>query len=252
MHVDLTNKNILVTGASRGIGKAIAEQLIRSGATVLAQFNNTPPNFESLTDTEKGRLFSYKSDLAQTDQAVKLFEWALQEAGSVDVIINNAGIAMKSEISSSTQEFVAAWDETMAVNLRAVGILCKEAIAHFIAQQNGIIINISSRAAFRGDTAEYLAYAASKGGVVALTRSIARAYGKQGIAAFNVAPGFVKTDMADEFIEAYGEGIVKNDIALNDLTTPQDLAPLITLLASGLANHATGGTFDVNAGSYVH
>ena len=140
----------------------------------------------------------------------------------------------------------------MAVNLQAVGILCNLAVDHFKNKGGGIVINISSRAAFRGDTAEYLAYAASKGGVVALTRSIARAYGKQGVAAFNIAPGFVKTDMADEFIEIYGERVVKDDIALSELTQPQDLAPLITLLASGLANHATGGTFDINAGSYVH
>jgi len=140
----------------------------------------------------------------------------------------------------------------MSVNLQAVGILCKQAIMHFVKRKSGIIINIASRAAFRGDTSDYLAYAASKGGVVALTRSIARAYGKQGIVAFIIAPGFVKTDLADEFIEAYGEGIVKDDLALNELTKPENLTPLITLLASGLANHATGGTFDVNAGSYVH
>ena len=252
MQLDLTGKNIIVTGASRGIGKAITEQLLRSGATVYAQYNNTAPNFTTLSSEQRARLFTQQSDLSQYEEAVALFEWAVQEAGKVDVMINNAGIAINSEITKSTADFVEDWELTMAVNLKAVGVLCKTAISHFVAHKNGIIINISSRAAFRGDTAEYMAYAASKGGVVALTRSSARAYGKQGLAAFNVAPGFVKTDMADDFIKEYGEGIVKNDIALNDLTTPQDLAPLITLLASGLANHATGGTFDVNAGSYVH
>jgi NAD(P)-dependent dehydrogenase (short-subunit alcohol dehydrogenase family) len=97
-----------------------------------------------------------------------------------------------------------------------------------------------------------MTYAASKGGVVALTRSIARAYGKAGVCAFVLAPGFVRTEMAQEVIDEHGEERVTGDLALDRLTEPADLAPLVVLLASGLADHATGGTFDVNAGSYVH
>ncbi|MFT7270096.1 MAG: 3-oxoacyl-[acyl-carrier protein] reductase, partial [Roseivirga sp.] len=93
---------------------------------------------------------------------------------------------------------------------------------------------------------------ASKGGVVALTRSIARAYGKQNIKAFNIAPGFVRTDMAQDFMDQYGEDYALNDIALNELTKPEDLAPLVVLMASGKMDHATGCTIDINAGSYVH
>jgi 3-oxoacyl-[acyl-carrier protein] reductase len=252
MNIDLTNKNVLVTGASRGIGKAFTEQLLKSGAHVAAHYNNTPIQLDGLTSEQLSRLSSYKADLSNSEETGMLFQNVVDNIGHIDVLINNAGIAIKSEVKEPLDKFVEKWQTTMAVNLQAVAVLCKEAIQHFTARQSGIIINISSRAAFRGDTSKYLAYAASKGGVVALTRSIARAYGKQGIVAFNVAPGFVQTDMADEFIQEYGEGIVKDDIALNDLTKPQDLAPLITLLASGLANHATGGTFDVNAGSYVH
>ena len=111
---------------------------------------------------------------------------------------------------------------------------------------------MASRAAFRGDTPDYMAYAASKAGVVALTRSIARGLGKEGITAFVLAPGFVKTDMAQDFIDQYGESVVLDDLALDRLTEPADLAPLAVLLASGLMDHATGCTIDVNAGSYVH
>jgi NAD(P)-dependent dehydrogenase (short-subunit alcohol dehydrogenase family) len=250
MVVDLTGKNILVTGASRGIGKAITEQLLLSGAKVAAHYNSTPVKLSNINQELLDNLVPIKADLGNSAQTAKLFAAACKKLGRIDVLINNAGIALKCD--PGAPDFVEKWEATMAVNLRAVGILCTAATNHFISNRGGIIINISSRAAFRGDTADYLAYAASKGGIVALTRSIARAYGKQGIVAFNVAPGFVKTDMADEFIEAYGEGIVKDDIALVDLTQPKDLAPLITLLASGMANHATGGTFDVNAGSYVH
>jgi 3-oxoacyl-[acyl-carrier protein] reductase len=252
MKIDLSNKNILVTGASRGIGKVIAEQLLKSGAKIAAHYNSSPVQLEGLSTEQLESLSTFKADLSNADETAALFDEVVKSMGHLDVIINNAGLALKSEVEEPVADFVSKWQTTMAVNLQATAILCKQAILHFSARKSGIIINISSRAAFRGDTSAYLAYAASKGGVVALTRSIARAYGKQGIVAFNIAPGFVQTDMANEFIEAYGEGIVKDDIALADLTQPEDLAPMITLLASGLANHATGGTFDINAGSYVH
>jgi 3-oxoacyl-[acyl-carrier protein] reductase len=252
MKIDLSEKNVLVTGASRGIGKAIAEQLLKSRARVAAHYNSSEINLEGLTAHQLDNLVTVKADLSDVEATGKLFDEVVNKLGHIDVIVNNAGIALKSEVDGSVTEFVSKWQATMAVNLQAVGVLCKQAILHFEVRKTGIIINISSRAAFRGDTADYLAYAASKGGVVALTRSIARAYGKLGIVAFNVAPGFVKTDMADEFIEEYGEGIIKDDIALSNVTEPRDLAPMVVFLASGLANHATGGTFDVNAGSYVH
>ncbi|MEN8248083.1 MAG: SDR family oxidoreductase [Bacteroidota bacterium] len=252
MHIDLSDKRTLVTGASRGIGEAIAIQLVKSGATVAAHYNKNPVKTDHLTYEQLKKLVPIKADLSSPSETSALFDKVIDRFGHLDVIINNAGIAIKSSMEGDINHFVNDWKNTMDVNLLATGILCKHAINHFVGRNGGIIINISSRAAFRGDTPDYLAYAASKGGIVALTRSIARAYGKQGIVAFNVAPGFVKTDMAQDAIDAYGEGFVKDDIALNDLTQPQDLAPLITLLASGLANHATGGTFDINAGSYVH
>ena len=119
------------------------------------------------------------------------------------------------------------------------------------AQQNGRIVMISSRAAFRGDTTDYLAYAASKGALVSLTRSIARHYGKEGIKAFLIAPGFTKTDMANEILSVYGEDFALKDIALKELARPEDMAPMVTLLCSGLADHATGTSIDINSGSYV-
>jgi NAD(P)-dependent dehydrogenase (short-subunit alcohol dehydrogenase family) len=140
----------------------------------------------------------------------------------------------------------------MALNLRAVGILCQEAILHFQSRKNGRIINVASRAAYRGDSAEFLAYAASKGGVVSLSKSIARAFGKDGVKCFVLAPGWVNTDMTKESIAKYGKDHILQDAALKRLTQPEDIAPLVTLLVSGLADHATGTTVDINAGSYVH
>ena len=181
-----------------------------------------------------------------------LFTEVIDKFGGLDVLVNNAGIALGSPLYGDEEEWLVHWNKTLSVNLTAAAILCRKAIIHFKERGGGRIINISSRAAFRGDTPDYLAYAASKGGTVALTRSIARGYGKEGIKAFDIAPGFTRTDMAQLFIDQYGESFALNDIALTRLTEPGDIAPLVVFLASGLGDHATGTTIDINAGSYVH
>jgi NAD(P)-dependent dehydrogenase (short-subunit alcohol dehydrogenase family) len=169
----------------------------------------------------------------------------------VHALVNNAGIALESELLKPTADWLSDWERTMAVNLTATGLLCRAAIAHFPSAGGGRIVNMASRAAFRGDQPGYLAYAASKAGMVALTRSIARGFGKSGIKAFALAPGFTRTEMAQAFIEQYGEDHAMRDIALDRLTEPGDIAPLVVFLLSGLADHATGTTIDINAASYV-
>jgi NAD(P)-dependent dehydrogenase (short-subunit alcohol dehydrogenase family) len=111
---------------------------------------------------------------------------------------------------------------------------------------------MSSRAAFKGETEDHMMYAASKGGLISLSRSIARSQGKHNIKSFVVAPGFTRTEMAETFIQKHGEEAVTKDLALNELTQPQDIAPLICLMASGSMDHATGTCVDMNAGSYIH
>jgi NAD(P)-dependent dehydrogenase (short-subunit alcohol dehydrogenase family) len=155
-------------------------------------------------------------------------------------------------LEASSDDWQGAWADTMHVNLRAPELLCRRSIRHFQDGDGGRIINIASRAAFRGDTPDYMTYAASKGGLVALTRSIARGFGDDGIVAFTVAPGFTRTDMAQDFIDTYGEAHATSDLALDELTEPNDVAPFVVFLVSGVADHATGATIDVNAGSYVH
>lgn len=252
MEVELKGRVALVTGASRGIGRAIAVNLANAGAMVAVHCNQNITRAEKLVSELGNETALFQSDLSEIEACITLVRNVNLEYGRLDILVNNAGISQPVSSSASTKAWSRVWDRTMAVNARATALLCRLAIRYFQKQGEGRIINIASRAAFRGDTAEYMSYAASKGAVVSLTRSIARAYGKDGIKAFVVAPGFVRTDMAKDAVDAYGEEFVLEDLALDRLTEPEDVAPMVTLLASGLADHATGTSIDINAGSYVH
>jgi 3-oxoacyl-[acyl-carrier protein] reductase len=249
MKINLPNQIILITGASSGIGKAMVKSFAAAGATIAIHYNSNKQAAEELAKQAGNNSKSFQANLSQPTDAEKLFSAVINHYGRLDVLINNAGIFEFSPISS--ENWLEMWQRTMDTNLTSAALLCKFAIEHFLEKDGGKIINISSRAAFRGDTKDYLAYAASKGGMVALTKSIARAYGKNNIKAFSIAPGFVRTPMAEEFIEQNGEEEVLKEIALAKLTMPEDIAPTAVFLASGHMDHATGSTIDINAGSYV-
>jgi NAD(P)-dependent dehydrogenase (short-subunit alcohol dehydrogenase family) len=252
MTIDLSGKHALVTGASRGIGRAIARHLALAGAGVGAHYARGEEGVGRLTAEFGTRVLPFQADLSEPKSANRLFAEVLKVFGRLDILVNNAGIALGAAMEDPEEKWLEAWEKTMAVNLTAAGLLCRLAVNHFARNGGGRIINIASRAAFRGDVPEYAAYAASKGGMVALTRTIARGFGKQNIQAFVIAPGFARTDMAQQFIDRFGEDQVLRDIALDRLTEPDDIAPTVVFLASGLADHASGGTFDINAASYVH
>ncbi len=252
MKIDLQGRVALVTGSSRGIGRAIARSLAHSGSTVAIHYNRDRQQAKEAALELGDHASLFQADLSQVQACEMLFQDVLASYGQLDILVNNAGVAQLVPNSASTQVWIDAWEQMMAVNARATALLCRLAVRHFQTRQEGRIINIASRAAFRGDTAEYMIYAASKGSMVSLTRSIARAYGKDGIKAFILAPGFVRTEMAQSAMDSYGKEFILEDLALNRLTEPEDIAPMVTLLASGLADHATGASIDMNAGSYVH
>jgi len=252
MHVSLKGQRILVTGASRGIGRGIAEQLSISGAELLLHYNRNEEEAKKLQDSLAGKSYLVPCDLSDLNAVKGWFRGLTETYGKIDAVVNNAGIAISIPDNAPTEEWTDAWLQTINVNINALAIITKEFVEHAIENQQGRVINISSRAAFRGDTPDYLAYAASKAAIVSYTRSIARYYGKSGIKAFIIAPGFTRTDMAQDFMDQYGEEYALHDIALKELTEPKDIAPMVTLLCSGLADHATGCTIDINAGSYVH
>jgi 3-oxoacyl-[acyl-carrier protein] reductase len=252
MTFDLTDQTALVTGASRGIGRAIALALADAGATVAVHYGQSREAAVDVAETCGSGAQPIQADLSDLDDTDHLFDRVVDTFGPVDALVLNAGVARPASLDADTDTWHDAWTDTMHVNLRAPELLCRHALPHFQDRGNGRIISVASRAAFRGDTPDYMTYAASKAGLVALTRSVARGFGNDGIKAFTLAPGFTRTDMAQDFIDEYGEEHATSDLALNDLTEPEDVAPLAVFLASGHADHATGTTIDVNAGSYVH
>ncbi len=252
IHIDLKGKVVLLTGASDGIGKATADFLMKMDATVAVHYNsNQASAIELITKYPQTGSKAFKADLSIEKEVIKLFEDVKKAFDKIDVIILNAGVFLSHSTTKNTKEWFSVWKKTMDINLNSVGLLTKLGIDHFLSNKEGRFIYVGSRAVFRGETEEYLGYAASKGGMVSLARSVARSFGKQNIKSFIVSPGFTRTQMAERFIEDHGEQKVLNEIALNKLTTPEDIAPLIAMMCSGLMDHATGATIDINAGSHI-
>ena len=237
--IDLSGKTILVTGASRGIGAATALALDHAGARVVLTYSSSAANDPVVLQV----------DLAQPGAASELFDKAIDQVGSIDVVVNNAGIAPTADIDATDQEWADAWQTTMQVNLFSLADICRKAISHFVPNGGGTIINIASRAAFRGDEPNMMHYAASKGAVVSLSRSIARGYGKDGVIAHTVNPGWVSTDMATDFFAANPDAL--DGFPLGEAVPPEEVANTVAFLASGLARHITGSTVEINGATHV-
>jgi NAD(P)-dependent dehydrogenase (short-subunit alcohol dehydrogenase family) len=250
--IDLTGRVVLVTGAGGGIGAASARTLAAAGAGVVLHDVRADGRVSELAAELGDRAHVVVADLAVPRDTVALWDAAVAWQGRVDVLINNAGIYEPADPDGEIDAWTAAWDRTLAVCLVSPATLCREAIRTFRGQDGGgIIVNLASRAAFRGEDPEYWHYAAAKAGIVAMTRTIARQYGRDGVTAFAVAPGFVNTPFNDGLVEQYGLEFFEQDTGLGAVAEPQDLANVIVFLASGLARHATGTTIDVNGASYV-
>ncbi|SMO69258.1 NAD(P)-dependent dehydrogenase, short-chain alcohol dehydrogenase family [Fodinibius sediminis] len=239
----------LVTGASRGIGKSITETLLREGTAVIgtARGSAFPDELASHQNFEGLHI-----DLADLEQLRERLKPIFERDQSPGILINNAGISEHSDFSDSDISWLKNWDRTMHINLRSPALLSKWALNGWKREgSGGILINIASRAAYRGDTQEYASYAASKGGMVAFTKSIARDFGRDDIYAYTIAPGFINTDMAREAVDIYGEEYLTEGTAFDEITSPEEVGELVAFLASGKVPHMTGGTFHINGGSYM-
>ncbi|NNK87322.1 MAG: SDR family oxidoreductase, partial [Flavobacteriaceae bacterium] len=203
--IDLKGMNILVTGSSKGIGKSIASHLIDQGARVAIHYNSDFESAQELIENDNPtESILVKADLENTDDVQMLIETVLKKMGHLDVIIINAGVFIEHPIDMEPSTWMKVWNKTMDINLNSAGLMTKLGLDHFLKRNGGRFIYIGSRAVFRGETKEYLAYAASKGGLTSLGRSVARSFGKDGVKSFIVAPGFTRTQMAESFISKYG------------------------------------------------
>lgn len=247
----LKDKVILLTGASRGIGAATAEKLLAEGADVIGTYNSGLGALEDLSQRYgAGRLLTVRGDLGEEAAVENIWQQAVHFKGHIDGIVNNAGISTDVGVDASDSEWHRVWQQTLAVNVQAVADLCRRAILHYKERGGGSIVSIASRAAHRGDTIDSLHYAASKGAVVSLMKSIAKGYAKDNILAYTIAPGWVKTDMA---LAGYAPGNehMFAEIPMGEPAPPQELANMIAFLLSGQVTHATGSTIDINGASYL-
>ena len=232
--------NILVTGSTRGIGAAALVALREAGATAVGHGSRDGDGIIG-------------ADLSDPLAADRLWDAALERLGGrIDVLVNNAGVFEGVSVDAPLAEWHASWARTMQIDLQAAADLCRRAVLHFRETgAGGRIVNVASRAAYRGDSPAHWHYAASKAGMIGMTKSIARGFARDGVLAFAVCPGFTMTGMADEYLASRGGDRLLADIPLGRVAAVDEVAETVRWLALDAPASATGTVIDVNGASYV-
>jgi 3-oxoacyl-[acyl-carrier protein] reductase len=232
--------NILITGASRGIGAATYELLKSRDHKVVGH-------------SSRGSDRLVAGDLMDPASPRDVWDTALDELGGrIDVLVNNAGIYEAVADNATDDEWHAAWERTLRINLQSAADLSRLAVSHFLDRGGGgRVVNVASRAAWRGDSPQHWHYAASKGAIVAMTKTIARAYAAEGILAFAVSPGFTVSEMTEEYLAGRGGAAIVAEIPLGRVASTDEVAETIRWLATEAPPSATGTNIDVNGASYV-
>lgn len=248
--INLKNNTALVTGGSRGIGRACVQFLSKAGADVAFTYNTNEKLANKLCDeyTGKNIVRSFKVNTNNEDYICNVINTVENDFGKIDILVNNAGIWKKSDIENLSLD---KWNNTININLTGTFLFTKYVVPIMKKNNFGRIINISSTAGQRGE-AFYSHYAASKGGIIAFTKSLAVELGKYNITVNSVAPGWVKTDMTGDVFENKHEEVkIIKEIPLRKIAVPEDVAGAVIFLASDLASHITGSIINVNGGSVL-
>ena len=249
--IDLTGKKALITGGSRGIGQATAVMFAQAGCDVAISFVKNEKAAEEVAKTVRGtgvECLTFRADLAEKQALVSMVDSIIHRWGQIDILVNNAGVWTYGEMGRM-EDFV--WRETMAVNLDAVFFICSAVVPHMKEKKRGWIVNVSSTAGVRGE-AFHSHYAASKGALIALTKSLAVELAPHGIRVNTVSPGWVDTDMCTGVFSQPGiRNSVEKGIPLGRIPAPEDIAGPILFLVSDLARHITGENLNVNGGSVL-
>lgn len=253
--LDLGGKTILVTGASKGIGAAIARIAGDAGAAVIAHYGTDRAGAEAAVGAlPPERKLLVPADLHDLAAAERLWDAAEAWRGRVDVFVNNAAIMRwNGGIDADDATWDAVWAETLQVNVLAPARLMRRAIKHYCSVGGGILITLSSWGAQRGVTnPATMAYAASKAAVKAMAQTIARAHARDGILVYTIAPGVVATQMSEAFAATQGgTDKIFAGLAMGEWVPPDEIGHLVAFLATGKSRHLSGATLDVNGATYI-
>jgi 3-oxoacyl-[acyl-carrier protein] reductase len=251
MSIDLSGKVVLITGASRGIGAAAARTLAKAGAIVAINYHRSEAEAKAVVSEIGSDAFAVRADISNPSDVQAMIDEVEKRCGRLDVLVNNAATFETNPFDGESYEhWQRAWHRTFALNVFGAANAAFLAMGVMRKHGGGKIINIASRAAYRGET-EFADYGASKAALVNLTISIARGCAKDNITSTCVAPGFIETEMAKSELEKHYDDIV-NQVPLRRVGTVDDVAGVILFLASPLADYLNGTTIDVNGGSWFH
>ncbi|WP_423142830.1 SDR family NAD(P)-dependent oxidoreductase [Parablastomonas sp. CN1-191] len=236
----MSQPTVLVTGSTRGIGAASTAALTARGWRVIGHGRKD-------ADGVIG------ADFAQPGAAAVLWDAALEMSGGrIDAVVNNAGLFAANPLDASDFAWLDGWEETLRINLTAAAELSRMAVRHWLAQNSGgRLVHVASRAGYRGDSPAHWHYAAAKGGMIAMHKTIARGYAAQGILSYAICPGFTDTAMADDYLASRGGAALLADIPLGRVAEPEEIAAIVAFCTLDAPPSMTGTVIDANGASYV-
>jgi NAD(P)-dependent dehydrogenase (short-subunit alcohol dehydrogenase family) len=252
MDADFSGKVVLVTGASRGIGREIARQFADRGAGTVVHFHKDRNAAEqTLAELSGNSHMIIQTDLSDATAVGSLVDKTVQEMGKIDVLVNNAGVYEFHPVATTNfEDWQSSWEKTISTNLLGPAHLTFHVSRHMIKNGGGKIINITSRGAFRGEP-KAPAYGASKAGLNAFSQSMAQALAPHNIFTYAVAPGFVETDMAASELSGPQGDAIRAQSPLNRVASPEEVARVVLFLAAEGTDFLTGCIIDVNGASYL-